>query len=62
MLLGLGATGNMLATEAIADPSGLCIEATVALTLTHAGNGDSTNSSSNGTPVHPRKRQKRPET
>ena len=52
----------MDATYAIAGSSGLFIEAMVALTLRHVGNGDSTNGSSNGTPVHPRKRQRRPET
>ena len=49
-------------TDVIAGSSRLFIEAMVALTLRHAGNGDSTNGSSNGTPVHPRKRQRRSET
>ena len=41
-------------------PSGLCIQASVAVTLQAAGNGDSTNGSSD-TPHHPRKRQRHPE-
>ena len=39
---------------------GLCIEASVAVTLRTAGNGDSTNGSSD-TPHRPRKRQRHPE-
>ena len=44
-----------------AGPSGLCIEASVAITVRSAGNGSSTNGSSE-TPVRPRKRPRRPET
>ena len=51
----------MASQATFACPSGLCIEATVALTLRSAGNGESTNGSSD-TPVRPRKRQRRPET
>ncbi|CAI8043115.1 hypothetical protein GBAR_LOCUS23922 [Geodia barretti] len=51
----------MASKATFAGPSGLCIEATVALTLRSAGNGESTNGSSD-TPVRPRKRQRRPET
>ena len=45
----------------IPGPSGLCIEATVAITLRDAGNGHSTNGSSD-TPARPRKRPRRPDT
>ena len=51
----------MASQAAFAGPSGLCIEAMVPLTLRGAGNGESTNGSSN-TLVHPLKRQRRPET
>ena len=51
----------MASKATFAGPSGLCIEPTVALTLRSAGNGESTNGSSD-TPVRPRKRQRRPET
>ena len=43
----------------MAGPSGLCIEATVVLTLQSAGNGHSTNGSSD-TLRRPRKRQRDP--
>ena len=42
-------------------PSGLCIEATVAVTIHSTGNGHSTNGSSSDTPVRQRKRQRKPE-
>ena len=50
----------MASQLALAGPSGLCIEATVSLTLRSAGNGDSTNGSSD-TPARPRKRPRKPE-
>ena len=57
----------LLSTVAVATPeelpgtSGLCIEATVALTLRTAGNGSSSNGSSDTTPRRPRKRPRDPD-
>ena len=51
-----------MASQEAAGPSGLCIQATIAISLQSAGNGHSTNGSGSDTPRRPRKRPRRPDT
>ena len=55
-----GISAQMASLDNVAGPSGLCIEATVALTLRAAQNGSSTKGSTD-TPKRPRKRPRKPE-
>ena len=54
-------TAVMATPNELPGPSGLCIEATVALTLRTVGNGSSSNGSSDTTPRRPRKRPRNPD-